>query len=131
MSWIPGAADGSEKSGRAPLSRSQLRKKRRGKNQQGIKQKNYPCFPFNHFPLRLGSHDTGGSVAVCLTPPAVVDVDHHDVTPAGSSLYNHQQKHGAASEIKRIKHFHRKRKSISATEEKKSRIMRDKSEFRL
>lgn len=40
------------------------------------------CFPLNHFPLLLRSHDTGGSAAGHLTPPAAaVDVVHNDVTP--------------------------------------------------
>lgn len=39
------------------------------------------CFPPSHFPLLLRGHDTGGSAAGHLTPPAAVDVVHNDVTP--------------------------------------------------
>lgn len=69
---------GGEKGGRAPLSQSQVLERTiisRAFNKN-------PCFPLNHFPLLLRSHDTGGSAAGHLTPPAAVDVVHHDVTSA-------------------------------------------------
>lgn len=67
---------GGEKGGRTPLSQSQVLERAiicRASNKN-------PCFPFNHFPLLLRSHDTGGSAAGHLTPPAAVDVVHNDVT---------------------------------------------------
>lgn len=93
---------GGEKGGPAPLSQAQVRERAiicRAFNKD-------PCFALNHFPLLLGSHDTGGSAAGHLTPPAAVDVVHHDVTSAlpSSLRYRHsiisgqQQKHLAAPE---------------------------------
>lgn len=72
-----------EKGGRAPLSQSQVLERAMiswtfNKN---------PCFSTQSLPpVLLGSHDTGGSAAGHLTPPATVDVDHNDVTPAGAPL---------------------------------------------
>lgn len=66
-----------EKGGRAPLSQSQVLERAMI---SWTLDKN-PCFSTQSLPpVLLGSHDTGGSAAGHLTPPATVDVDHNDVT---------------------------------------------------
>lgn len=67
-----------DKGGRAPLSQSQVLERAMV---SWAFNKN-PCFSSQTLPpVLLGSHDTGGSAAGHLTPPAAVDVDHNDVTP--------------------------------------------------
>lgn len=76
--WIPGTAVQGQKGGRAPGFRSQIQER----VTVGIRlRQNNLCFPPSHFPLLLRGHDTGGSAAGHLTPPAAVDVVHNDVTP--------------------------------------------------
>lgn len=69
---------GGKKGGRAPGFRSQIPE--RVTIGLMLRQNNL-CFPPSHFPLLLRGHDTGGSAAGHLTPPAAVDVVHDDVTP--------------------------------------------------
>lgn len=68
---------GGKKGGRAPGFRSQIPE--RVTIGLMLRQNNL-CFPPSHFPLLLRGHDTGGSAAGHLTPPAAVDVVHDDVT---------------------------------------------------
>lgn len=60
-----------------PISGSE----KRGDYLSGSQQKSLFCFSIAS-PLLLGSHDTGGSAAGHLTPPAAVDVVRGDVSPA-------------------------------------------------